>query len=78
MHRTNMKTYLMEIITGDGMTTRYHGHTPYSNLAHKWARDYTEEGGNRVAGKTTTYSNGRTGKRAQVTELDEYQHEIKS
>ena len=73
-----MKTYLMEIITEDGVTTRYHGHTPYSNLAHRWAKDYTNDGGSRVLGRTTTYSNGRTGKRVQVTELDEYQHEIKS
>ena len=78
MHRTNMKTYLMEIITGDGVTTRYHGHSHYSNLAHRWAKDYTNDGGSRVLGRTTTYSNGRTGKRVQVTELDEYQHEIKS
>jgi len=73
-----MKTYLMEIISGDEVTTIYHGHTPYSNLAHKWARDYTQEGGSRVLGRTTTYINRTLGKSARVTELEEYKHEIKS
>jgi len=73
-----MKTYLMEIITGDGVTTVYHGHTPYSNLAHKWARDYTQEGGSRVIGLSTTYVNNRTSKVARITEIEEYKHEITS
>ena len=73
-----MKTYLMEIITGDGVTTIYHGHTPYSNLAHRWARDYTQEGGSRVIGLSTTYVNNQVSKSARVTEIEEYKHEIKS
>ncbi len=73
-----MKTYLMEIVTGDGVTTVYHGHTPYSNLAHKWARDYTQEGGSRVIGVSTTYVNNRISKVARITEIEEYKHEITS
>jgi len=73
-----MKTYLMEIITGDGVTTMYHGHTPYSNLAHKWAREYTQDGGSRVIGRTTRYVNNQIGKGAKITELEEYKHEINS
>ncbi len=73
-----MKTYLMEIVTGDGVTTIYHGHTPYSNLAHKWARDYTQEGGSRVIGMSTTYVNNRISKVARITEIEEYKHEITS
>ena len=68
----------MEIITGDGVTTVYHGHTPYSNLAHKWARDYTQEGGSRVIGMSTTYVNNRISKVARITEIEEYKHEITS
>ncbi len=68
----------MEIITGDGVTTVYHGHTPYSNLAHKWARDYTQEGGSRVIGLSTTYVNNRISKVARITEIEEYKHEITS
>ena len=73
-----MKMFLMEIISGDGETTTIHGHTPYSNLAHKWAKDFTHGGGSRVIGITTTYTNRTVGKAARITEVKEYIHEIKS
>ena len=73
-----MKMFLMEIITGDGQTAVIHGHTPYSHLAHKWARDHTGDASVRVLGPETTYMNRNTSRSARVTEVNEYQHEIKS
>ena len=59
----------MEIITGDGMTTRYHGHTPYSNLAHRWAN---EIGDVKIThGDRTTYYSDRDEFSRRVTKIDE-------
>jgi hypothetical protein len=64
-----MKVYLMEIISVEDQTSTLHGHTPYSNLAHKWAKDFTRQGGVRVVGPTTVYMGASS--TAIVTEIQE-------
>ena len=60
----------MEILSADlEQTPRVHGFTPYSNLAHRWAKDIGSTSithGNR----TTYYSDGEDLSR-RVTKVDE-------
>ena len=65
-----MQVYVMEILSADVQETpRVYGFTPYSNLAHRWAKDIGSRSithGNR----TTYYSDGDDLSR-RVTKVDE-------
>ena len=65
-----MQVYVMEILSADlEQTPRVHGFTPYSNLAHRWAK---EIGSTTIThGNRTTYYSDQDELSRRVTKVDE-------
>ena len=65
-----MQVFIMETLSADVLETpRVYGFTPYSNLAHRWAK---EIGDVKIThGDRTTYYSDREELSRRVTKIDE-------
>ena len=65
-----MKVFVMEVLSGDLQETpRVYGFTPYSNLAHRWAKEIGDT--TITHGDRTTYYSDKEELSRRVTKIDE-------